>query len=118
MAYNTAVSTLMILVNAYDEKETITKGDYRVLLDLLNPIAPHITEELNESLGYTPICDRAWPTYDEEKTIDNEIDIAVQVNGKVRDTIRIKKDSSKEELEELAMNSEVIKKWLGRKRNS
>ena len=112
MAYNTAVSTLMILVNAYDEKETITKGDYRVLLDLLNPIAPHITEELNESLGYTPICDRAWPTYDEEKTIDNEIDIAVQVNGKVRDTIRIKKDSSKEELEELAMNSEVIKKWL------
>ena len=112
MAYNTAVSTLMILVNAYDEKETITKGDYRVLLDLLNPIAPHITEELNESLGYIPICDRAWPTYDEEKTIDNEIDIAVQVNGKVRDTIRIKKDSSKEELEELAMNSEVIKKWL------
>ena len=112
MAYNTAVSTLMILVNAYDEKETITKGDYRVLLDLLNPIAPHITEELNESLGYTPICDRAWPTYDEEKTIDNEIDIAVQVDGKVRDTIRIKKDSSKEELEELAMNSEVIKKWL------
>ena len=112
MAYNTAVSTLMILVNAYDEKESITKGDYRVLLDLLNPIAPHITEELNESLGYTPICDRAWPTYDEEKTIDNEIDIAVQVNGKVRDTIRIKKDSSKEELEELAMNSEVIKKWL------
>lgn len=112
MAYNTAVSTLMILVNAYDEKETITKGDYKVLLDLLNPIAPHITEELNESLGYTPICDRAWPSYDEDKTIDNEIDIAVQVNGKVRDTIRIKKDSSKEELEELAMNSEVIKKWL------
>lgn len=69
MAYNTAVSTLMILVNAYDEKETITKGDYRVLLDLLNPIAPHITEELNESLGYTPICDRAWPTYDEEKLL-------------------------------------------------
>ena len=112
MAYNTAVSTLMILVNAYDEKETITKGDYKVLLDLLNPIAPHITEELNESLGYTPICDRVWPSYDEDKTIDNEIDIAVQVNGKVRDTIRIKKDSSKEELEELAMNSEVIKKWL------
>ena len=112
MAYNTAVSTLMILVNAYDEKETITKGDYKILLDLLNPIAPHITEELNESLGYTPICDRVWPSYDEDKTIDNEIDIAVQVNGKVRDTIRIKKDSSKEELEKLAMNSEIIKKWL------
>ena len=116
MAYNTAVSTLMILVNAYDEKETITKGDYRVLLDLLNPIAPHITEELNESLGYTPICDRAWPTYDEEKTIDNfnvvYIDDDSTIKVKVRDTIRIKKDSSKEELEKLAMNSEVIKKWL------
>ena len=112
MAYNTAVSTLMILVNAYDEKETITKADYRVLLDLLNPIAPHITEELNESLGYSPICDRKWPTYDEEKTIDNEIDIAVQVNGKVRDTIRIKKDSSKEELEELALSSDIIQKWI------
>ena len=99
-------------MNAYDEKKKKKKGDYKVLLDLLNPIAPHITEELNESLGYTPICDRVWPSYDEDKTIDNEIDIAVQVNGKVRDTIRIKKDSSKEELEELAMNSEVIKKWL------
>ena len=88
------------------------KKDYRVLLDLLNPIAPHITEELNESLGYSPICDRKWPTYDEEKTIDNEIDIAVQVNGKVRDTIRIKKDSSKEELEELALSSDIIQKWI------
>ena len=112
MAYNTAVSTLMILVNAYDEKASITKGDYKVLLDLLNPIAPHITEELNESLGYTPICDREWPSYDEDKTIDNVIDIAVQVNGKVRDTIRIKKDSSKEELEKIAMNSDIIKKWI------
>ena len=112
MAYNTAVSTLMILVNAYDEKPSITKGDYKVLLDLLNPIAPHITEELNESLGYTPICDREWPSYDEDKTIDNVIDIAVQVNGKVRDTIRIKKDSSKEELEKIAMNSDIIKKWI------
>ena len=112
MGYNTAVSTLMILVNAYDEKETITKADYRVLLDLLNPIAPHITEELNESLGYSPICDRKWPTYDEEKTIDSEIDIAVQVNGKVRDTIRIKKDSSKEELEKLALSSDIIQKWI------
>ena len=112
MAYNTAVSTLMILVNAYDEKTSITKGDYKVLLDLLNPIAPHITEELNESLGYSPICDREWPCYDEDKTIDNIIDIAVQVNGKVRDTIRIKKDSSKEELEKIAMDSDIIKKWL------
>ena len=90
MAYNTAVSTLMILVNAYDEKETITRGDYKLLLYLLNPIAPHVTEELNEELGYSPICENSWPTYDEEKTIDKEKEIAIQVNGKVRDTLKVR----------------------------
>ncbi|MBQ6817120.1 MAG: class I tRNA ligase family protein, partial [Bacilli bacterium] len=61
MGYNTAVSTLMILANAYDNKDEITKNDYKVLLTLLNPIAPHITEELNEELGYEPICNSTWP---------------------------------------------------------
>ena len=84
-------------------------GSFRVMAGLPLLCCAWIRQNLRIC---TPICDRAWPTYDEEKTIDNEIDIAVQVNGKVRDTIRIKKDSSKEELEELAMNSEVIKKWL------
>ena len=112
MAYNTAVSTLMILVNAYDAKESITKGDYKVLLDLLNPIAPHITEELNEELGYSPICESAWPVYDESKTIDKEKEIAIQVNGKVRDTLKVSVDISKEELEEKALASEIIKKWI------
>ena len=111
MAYNTAVSTLMILLNTYDKKDTITKGDYRVLLDLLNPIAPHITEELNESLGYGPIYDREWPIYDESKVQEEEKEIAIQVNGKVRDTIKVNINTSKEDLEKEALSRENIKKW-------
>ena len=110
MRYNTAVSSLMILTNAYDEKETITKEDYHLLLTLLNPIAPHITEELNEMLGYKPICENAWPKYDEEKTIDKTKEIGVQVNGKLRSSIKINSDDTKEKIEGIALNDEKIKK--------
>ena len=110
MRYNTAVSSLMILTNAYDEKETITKEDYHLLLTLLNPIAPHITEELNEMLGYKPICENAWPKYDEEKTIDKTKEIGVQVNGKLRSSIKINSDDTKETIESIALNDEKIKK--------
>ena len=110
MRYNTAVSSLMILTNAYDEKETITKEDYHLLLTLLNPIAPHITEELNEMLGYKPICESTWPKYDEEKTIDKTKEIGVQVNGKLRSSIKINSDDTKETIESIALNDEKIKK--------
>ena len=110
MRYNTAVSSLMILTNAYDEKETITKEDYHLLLTLLNPIAPHITEELNEMLEYKPICESTWPKYDEEKTIDKTKEIGVQVNGKLRSSIKINSDDSKETIESIALNDEKIKK--------
>ena len=110
MRYNTAVSSLMILTNAYDEKETITKEDYHLLLTLLNPIAPHITEELNEMLGYNPICESTWPKYDEEKTIDKTKEIGVQVNGKLRSSIKINSDDTKETIESIALNDEKIKK--------
>ena len=96
MAYNTAVSALMILVNSYDDKKNITKDEYHVLLTLLNPIAPHITEELNESLGFKPLCETAWPTFDEAKTIDSEIEIPIQINGKVRGTVKIALDETEE----------------------
>lgn len=112
MAYNTAVSTLMILANAYEDKESITKDEYRVLLSLLNPIAPHTTEELNESLGFAPICESPWPHYDEEKTIDSEKTIAVQVNGKVRATITISIEEQEESIKEKALSEENVKKYL------
>ena len=112
LAYNTAVSTLMILTNAYEDKGSITKEEYRVLLTLLNPIAPHITEELNEELGFAPICESTWPKYEEEKTIDNEKTIGVQVNGKVRTTITISIDESEEEVKEKALQDENVKRHI------
>ncbi len=115
LGYNTAVSTLMILANKYEEKEEITKKDYQVLLTLLNPIAPHITEELNEMLGYKPLCESTWPVYDEEKTIDNEITIGVQVNGKLRGEINISKDEDEEQIKRKALSNENVKKHLENK---
>lgn len=112
MSYNTAVSTLMILANKYEDCEYITKDEYQVLLTLLNPIAPHITEELNESIGYNPICESSWPEYDEAKTIDEEKSIAVQVNGRVRSTILISINDAEEKVKEKALNEENVKKYI------
>ena len=112
LGYNTAVSTLMILANKYDEESSITKKDYQVLLTLLNPIAPHITEELNEALGFSPICESSWPTYDEAKTIDSNITIGVQVNGKLRGEINITSDDTEEEIKAKALASENVKKHM------
>ena len=109
IAYNTAVSTLMILLNKYEECESITKKDYILLLKLLNPIAPHITEELNESLGEKPICESSWPEYDEAKTVLEEKEIGVQVNGKLRAKIEVAKDADDEAVKELAFQQENVK---------
>ena len=113
MKYNTAVSSLMILTGFYEKCENITKEDYRVLLHLLNPIAPHITEELNElnNLGEL-LCESPWPSYDESKTIDDELEIGVQVNGKLRASIKIIKDEDKESVIEKALNEENVQKHI------
>ena len=112
MGYNTCISSLMILVNAYDELESITKEDYRLLLKLLNPIAPHVTEELNEMIGYSPICESEWPVYDEAKTVENTKEIAVQVNGKVRATIEINIEDDEQSIKEKAMDAENVIKHI------
>ena len=112
MAYNTAISTLMILLNKYEEQEHITEKDYVLLLTLLNPVAPHITEELNESLGLKPICESTWPSYDEEKTILKEKNIAVQVNGKVRGEITISTKEDEDSIKQKALSLDNVKKHL------
>ncbi len=113
MKYNTVVSSLMILAGFYEKCESITKDDYLVLLKLLNPIAPHITEELNEMIGSSQmILEMPWPEYDEAKTIDDEIEIGVQVNGKLRSSIKIKKDEDDEKVKEMAMAEENVQKHL------
>ncbi len=111
MGYNTVVSSLMILTNAYDAQEEITPMDYNLLLTLLNPMAPHITEELNEQIGFKPICETPWPIYDEAKTIDEEKEIGVQVNGKLRATIKVNINDAEDTLKEKALSEENVKKF-------
>ena len=116
LSYNTAVSSLMILLNAMDKMPNITKKDYRIILQLLNPFAPHITEELNEicNLG-KEFTNSSWPEYDPKKTIDNVLEIGVQINGKLRSTIKINKDENKEKIEEIALADDKIKKNIQEK---
>lgn len=115
MSYNTAISALMILANALDDKEEITKEDYHLLLTLLNPVAPHITEELNEESGEKPLCFTKWPEYDEAKTIDSEKKIGVQVNGKLRGEIVITNDDSEDEIKEKALKNENVERFIAGK---
>ena len=111
--YNTAVSALMILANAFEEEKEITKKDYRTLLHLLSPIAPHITEELNEisELG-KPLCESDWPVHDETKIIEDTVTIGVQVNGKLRGSISVTDDMSDEEVYALAKEDANVQKHL------
>ena len=113
MKYNTAVSALMILLNEYEKLESISNKDYRVLLHLLNPIAPHLTEELNEkyNLGKA-LCESSWPVYDQNKLVNETFTMVVQVNGKVRGKIEVSSDVSKEEMEKEALEIENVQKYL------
>ena len=112
MSYNTYISALMILTNAYDDLDSITKEDYRLLLVLLNPVAPHMTEELNEKLGYDALCYASWPTYDASKLVESTKEIAVQVNGKVRATITISVDDSEDVIKDKALSEENVKRHI------
>lgn len=114
LKYNTAISALMTMLNQYEKQVGgITRSDYRVLLHLLNPIAPHITEELNEKydLG-TALCESSWPIYDESKVVDTEIEIGVQVNGKLRASIKVALDETEDSIKEKAYNEENIRKYI------
>jgi leucyl-tRNA synthetase len=113
MKYNTAVSALMIMVNELEAMESISKDDMYILLLLLSPIAPHISEEINRinNLG-KPLCETNWPLYDESKTIDDNYEMIVQVNGKVRGKITVSIDTSKEEMEKLSKEIDNVKKHI------
>ena len=113
MKYNTAISALMIMVNEYDKMESISRDDYLVLLKLLNPTAPHVTEELNEiyKLGDV-ICNSSWPEYDESKLVDDSFEMVVQVNGKVRGKQMVATGTSEEDMEKIAVEIDNVKKFI------
>lgn len=99
LKYNTAIAAMMALLNDFFKKNSITKGEYRTLITLLNPVAPHITEELWETIGCEGrVYQTKWPEFDEEKTVESTVEIALQVNGKTRATLSIGKDDPKEDV--------------------
>ncbi len=113
MKFNTAIATMMSFVNDVNKKGSITRGEMKTFLTLLNPVSPHITEEMWDQLKFEGrVYEQTWPTYDEAKTIDSEIEIPVQVNGKLRGKVVANKDASKEEVESLVKANDDIKRFI------
>ncbi len=103
LKYNTAIAAMMTLLNDFYAKGSVTRDEYKTFLTLLNPVAPHITEEIWELIGCDDrIYQQSWPEYDEAKTEEATVEIAVQINGKMRATISIGRDDPKDEVLEKA----------------
>ena len=99
LKYNTAIAAMMALINDFYKKNSITKGEFKTLITLLNPVAPHITEELWENAGFEGrVYQTTWPEYDEAKTVESSVEIALQINGKIRGTLMIDKDAAKDDV--------------------
>ncbi|MBL7045104.1 MAG: leucine--tRNA ligase [Parcubacteria group bacterium] len=112
MKFNTAISILMILVNEMEKKEEVSKENYKILLVLLAPFAPHVAEELWEKVGNdSSVLDQVWPKYDESKIVKDTVSIAIQVDGKVRASIEISVGEAEEKVKEKALSEEDVKKW-------
>jgi leucyl-tRNA synthetase len=109
MKYNTAIAAMMSLVNEFYKADSVTKGEFKTLLLLLNPVAPHITEELWELIGEKGrVYQQSWPVYDENKTIEDTVEIAVQINGKVKANLNIALNEKQEEVQPKAMELPAI----------
>ena len=107
LKYNTAIAAMMSLINDFYKKNAVTKGEFKTLITLLNPVAPHITEELWQANGFDGrLYQTSWPEYDEEKTVESTIELAVQINGKMKGTLKVSKDEQKDNI--LAMAKEML----------
>ncbi len=111
--FNTAISQLMILVNHLEKLSSIPQAAYEDLLRLVAPFAPHVAEELWSELGHeTQIYAEVWPTYDAEKSVTEKVNIAIQINGKVRDAIEILRTDNEESVKSVALARPQVQKWL------
>ncbi|MBQ4048850.1 MAG: leucine--tRNA ligase [Clostridia bacterium] len=109
MKFNTAIAAMMTFVNTvYDKGAPLNEAEYKTLLALLNPFAPHITEELFERFGEGLLCQTKWPSYDESKTVEDTVTVAVQFNGKLRATIALPRDCDNAEAEKAALADEKV----------
>jgi leucyl-tRNA synthetase len=120
LSFNTAIAQMMIFVNAFTNANPRPRSAVRTLLQVLNPFAPHLAEELWERLGFgeagaRPLAVEPWPIHEERFLIEDEVEIVLQVNGKLRDKIVVPKDASKEAIEAAARNSAKIAEWTAGK---
>ena len=110
LKYNTAISSLMILVNEMEKQNQLTLADYQLLLKLLAPLAPYLTEELwHKSGGKNSVHDQVWPVYDSKLIKENNFILIIQINGRIRDKMEVPADINKKEAGDLAFSREKIK---------
>ncbi|WP_442872258.1 leucine--tRNA ligase [Anaerocolumna sp. AGMB13020] len=113
LKFNTAIAALMSLINDFNKVGKITKAEYRTFLILLNPVAPHMTEELWSLAGFEGnLFETTWPVWEEEKTIESQLEIAVQINGKVKATVLISRGEEQDTVKEKVMGTETVTQFL------
>ncbi|MDU5960798.1 MAG: leucine--tRNA ligase [Finegoldia magna] len=113
LKFNTAIAQLMTLLNEFNNLDKISEEQFKIFLILLNPVCPHITEEIWQRMGYEGyVHEASWPEYDESKTILDVIELPIQVNGKLRATVEISRDASEDEVFEKAIADDVVAKYL------
>lgn len=113
MKFNTAIAAMMTAINDFYATGSVTKAELKDFITILYPIAPHITEEIWEAQGFGSYLNKSsWPTFDESKTVDDIIEIPVQINGKVRGKITVSKDAKKEDVSKILANDEKIQEIL------
>ncbi len=112
MKFNTAIASLMELINEINKKGEINKAELKTFITLLNPVAPHITEEMWEKAGFEGrLYQTTWPEFDEAKTVDSTLEIPVQINGKLRAVVNVAKGATAEDVEKVAFENEEIVKF-------
>ena len=115
MSFNTAISSMMILVNEMEKSASLNEKDLKIFLQILAPFAPHITEEIWQNLGEKKSIHKSpWPKWDKSKIVDETITIGVQINGKVRTEITISKDIEEIEIKSLVLKDKIVLEWIGK----
>ena len=113
MKFNTGIAALMSFINDVMKVEKINKAEFKTFITLLNPVAPHITEELWQNAGFEgTLSATTWPKYDEAKTVDSEVEVVVQINGKIRDKMMISAELDPKGMEQAALESDKIKAMI------
>ncbi len=113
LKFNTAIAAMMSVLNQMDEKGSVTKGELRAFITLLNPFAPHLTEEMNEAMGEKTLLARApWPQYDPAKCVDQKVEMVVQICGKIKARITVAAEATQEEVTAIAKEEPGVKAAL------